>query len=205
MLIPACCVAYSLMVVDVSGQLQVAGGGEARAAVDLVHVGVALVDVAGLLAGGEVAAHEAEHGLVDGHAHRHGPLVADVAHGADADGGDLEVLDALSQATPHPHRQEDPHHLLAHDPYERRPALLPQRAVQVQVEVRDHGQVVRRRRVGHTGPKRTPERFERLGRLERRRGVHGARREQVQRLLRPDQPHPVRPAQRPQERPLLKA
>ena len=69
------------MGVDVSGQLQVAGGGEARAAVDLVYVGIALVDVAGLLAGGEVAAHEAEHGLVDGHAHGHGPLVADVAHG----------------------------------------------------------------------------------------------------------------------------
>ena len=57
------------MVVDVSEQLLVTRGRETRPPVDLLHVGVPLVDVAGLLAGGEVAAHEAEHGLVDGHAH----------------------------------------------------------------------------------------------------------------------------------------
>uniref|UniRef100_A0A0A9F6P5 Uncharacterized protein n=1 Tax=Arundo donax TaxID=35708 RepID=A0A0A9F6P5_ARUDO len=57
------------MVVDVPGQLQVTRGGETRPPVDLLHVGVSFVDVAGLLAGGEVGAHEAEHGLVNRHAH----------------------------------------------------------------------------------------------------------------------------------------
>jgi hypothetical protein len=57
------------VVVDVFGVLQVARRGETRPAVDLQNVGVPLVDVAGLLAGGEVGTHEAEHALVYRHAH----------------------------------------------------------------------------------------------------------------------------------------
>jgi len=53
-------------------------------------------------------------------------LVANVVHGANADGGDVEVLEVLRKASPHLDHQENDH-LLAHDPHERRPVLLAQR------------------------------------------------------------------------------
>jgi hypothetical protein len=88
-------------------------------------------------------------------------LVADVPHGADPDGGDLDVLHALPYPPPHPHRQEDPHHLLAHDPHERGPAPLTQRDVEVHIQ-----RVRPRRHVGDEGRAR-----ERSVRPERRRST----------------------------------
>ena len=56
-------------------------------------------------------------------------LVANVVHGANTDGGDVEVevLEVLRKASPNLNHQENDH-LLAHDPHERRQVLLAQRA-----------------------------------------------------------------------------
>jgi hypothetical protein len=94
---------------------QLAGAGEVRAPEDLGDVGVAAQLVALLLAGGQVAADEAEAGAVQRHADGNAALVAEPAHDAPADAVDAEVADVLHQLPLHPHRQEQPHHLLAPD------------------------------------------------------------------------------------------
>ena len=40
-------------------------------------------------------------------------LVAEVAHDAAADAGEADMADVRHQPSPHPHRREQPHHLLA--------------------------------------------------------------------------------------------
>ena len=40
-------------------------------------------------------------------------LVAEVAHDATADAGEADMADVRHQPSPHPHRREQPHHLLA--------------------------------------------------------------------------------------------
>jgi hypothetical protein len=71
------------MVVDVFGLSHVARGCETCPPVDLQHVSIPLVHVVGLLSGGKLHAHEAEHGLVYRHAHDRHSIVADVPNGAD--------------------------------------------------------------------------------------------------------------------------
>lgn len=44
---------------------------------------------------------------------RNNDLVAEVAHDAAADAGEADVADVGHQPAPHPHRREQPHHLLA--------------------------------------------------------------------------------------------
>ena len=97
------------------GGRRAAGAREVRALEDLGDVGVAPQLVAFLLAGGEVAADEAEAGVVQRHADGDAALVAEPPHDAAPDAVHPEVADVLDELLPHPHRQEEPHHLLARD------------------------------------------------------------------------------------------
>lgn len=88
---------------------------EMRAPEDLGDVGVPAELVALFLPGGQVATDEAEAGAVQRHADGDAALVAEPPHDAPADAVHAEVADVLHHLSLHPHRQEQPHHLLARD------------------------------------------------------------------------------------------